>query len=189
MKVLITPEEMFDLNQSDSKLSDLKCCVFDYSEDDNHDFQMIHITQYSSYRYPTIELCIDNKYYLELPANWNIMTTHPEEHVCQMTSFDELLHQQIYVPMLNPYCPSNAHIVPVEITKINPSYVEHFCPRIPKKNILVLPLGNSAKDGFFTYKNIKTQEKHWYPYCILAWDNADSCKCCLGYDNDLLGEF
>lgn len=189
MKVLISPDEMFDLNQSDYKLIDMKCCIFDYSDDDNRDFRMEHISQYSSYRYPTVELCINEKYYLELPANWNILTTHPEEHICQMSSFDELLHQQMYVPLLNPYSVSKSEIVPIEITKINPSYVEHFCPRLPKKSILVLPLGNSAKDGFYIYENIKTQEKKWYPYCVLAWDNADSSKCTIGYDNDLLGEW
>lgn len=64
MKVLTSATETFDLNQSDMRLLDLQYCVYDYSDDKNRDFMMAHISQYSSYRYPTVELMVNNKFLL-----------------------------------------------------------------------------------------------------------------------------
>lgn len=191
MKVLTSATETFDLNQSDMRLLDLQYCVYDYSDDKNRDFMMAHISQYSSYRYPTVELMVNNKFFIELPANWMILTTWEGDRICQMSSIDELLHQRMYVPVFNPYNVSFARIVPVEVTNINSKYIEHFCPRLAKKNILVLPLGKTREDGYPIYEKDKMGEsvvKDYYPYCIMGWDNADASKCTIDFYYDIIGE-
>lgn len=179
MRVLTGPTEIFDLNQSDNCLLDLKYCVYDYSDPDEMDFYMRHITSYSSYKYPTVTLLIDGKYHLEIPANWNIMSY---DNVCELSSIDEFLHRQCKIPMFNPFYIGIPKLVDVEVIKINPNYVEHFCPRIPKKNILALPVGGK-NDGIEVNENGK---KIIYPYCIFGLDNADISKCNLNLYDDML---
>ena len=67
MEILLPTNTNFNLNQPKSKLIDSKMCVFDYADKDDMDFYFKKITTFISYRYPTVELKIGDKYTLDIP--------------------------------------------------------------------------------------------------------------------------
>ena len=76
MQVMVSPLDVFDLNQPSSKLIDNKICVYDYSDKEYQDFYFKKISTFISYRYPSVRLLIDNTYNIELPLNWRILVTN-----------------------------------------------------------------------------------------------------------------
>lgn len=186
MEILLPENTNFNLNQPSSKLIDSKMCVFDYADKDDMDFYYKKISTFISYRYPTVELKIGQKYILELPLNWKIITTNKYDYICQLVPIEELLHYQHQTVIFNPYYTGLPKIVDISIKNINPASVEHFVPKLPKKNLLVLPLGNKLQWDNIVYDKEKNVE-YQYPDCIMVCDDIDTSKCELELYNDILG--
>lgn len=186
MEVLIPDNTSFNLNQPTSKLIDSKMCVFDYSDKDDMDFYFKKITTYILYRYPTVELGIGDKYTLEIPLNWRILITNDNDYLCQLVPVEELLHFEHQTAIFNPYYVGIPKIVNIKINSVNQTAVEHFVPKIPKKNLLVMPLG-TKKDWKTTIIDQNTGESHSYPDCIMMCDDIDTSKCELSLWDDIIG--
>lgn len=186
MKILLPENKPFDLNQPTNKLIDSKMCVFEYSDKDYMDFYFKKITTFILYRYPTVELLVGGKYRIELPLNWRILVTNKHDYICRLVPVEDLFHFENQIPVFNPYHIGLPKILNVEITNINPAPVEHFVPKIPKKNLLVLPIG--TKDQWETRIIDKDGVKHFYPECIYACDDIDMSKCELNLHEDIIGD-
>lgn len=185
MEILLPTNTNFNLNQPKSKLIDSKMCVFDYADKDDMDFYFKKITTFISYRYPTVELKIGDKYTLDIPLNWRIMITNDHDYICQLIPVEELLHYQHQTVIFNPYYTGIPKIVDITIKNINPTPIEHFVPKLPKKNLLVMPLGNkSIWDNKVI--NSKTGEESIYPDCLMLCDDLDTSKCELGLWEDII---
>lgn len=185
MEILIPENTSFNINQPTSKLIDSKMCVFDYADKDNMDFYFKKITTFISYRYPTVELKIGDKYFLELPLNWRILVV-AYDSLCQLISIEDLLHYQHQVAIFNPYYIGIPKIVDVSIKNINPNPIENFVPKLPKKNLLVMPLGNKNNwDNVIVNK--ETKEVNYYPDCLMVCDDIDTSKCELNLHDDIIG--
>ena len=74
----------------------------------------------------------------------------------------------------------------IKINNINQNAVEHFVPKLPKKNLLVMPLG-TKKDWKTTIVDKTTGESHFYPDCIMMCDDIDTSKCELNLWDDIIG--
>lgn len=175
MEILLPTNEKFNLNQPTSKLIDSKMCVFDYSDKEDCDFYYKKITSFISYRYPTVTLALGEKYTLELPLNWRIMITNNYDYICQLIPVEELLHYQQQTLIFNPFYNSIPMIKNITIKGINPTPVEVFVPKLPRKNLLVLPIGNK-KDWDNVVLDRHTGERKVYPDCIMACDDLDNSK-------------
>ena len=162
MEILLPENKPFNLNQPTNKLIDSKMCVFDYADKEDMDFYFKKITTYILYRYPTVELNIGNKYSLEIPLNWRIMITNDHDFICQLVPVEELLHFE------------------------HQTAIEHFVPKLPKKNLLVMPLGKSS-DWDNRIVNPETHEESFYPDCIMLCDDIDTSKCELSLYEDIIG--
>lgn len=185
MEILLPENTNFNLNQPKSKLIDSKMCVFDYSNKDEMDFFFKRITTFISYRYPTVMLNIGNTYNIEIPLNWRLLITNNHDYICQLISVEELLHFDYQIPVFNPYV-GIPKIMDIKIKSINQSSIEHFVPKLPKKNLLVIPLGTKSQWSNKIY-NTKTNEEHYYPDCIMMCDDIDTSKCELELYSDILG--
>lgn len=175
MEVLVSPTEIFDLNQPTSKLIDQKICTFDYSNKDDVDFFFKKISTFISYRYPSAKLKIGDKYTIDIPLNWKIMTTNDHNYECHLVPLEEILHWEVKVPVFNPFYPRMPKLMDVEIQYINPNPVEHFVAKLPKKNILVMPIGNKKQWDTIIYdKHDNVQEV--YPDCIFLADDIDQSR-------------
>lgn len=186
MEILLPENKPFNLNQPTNKLIDSKMCVFDYADKDDMDFYFKKITTYILYRYPTVELNIGNKYTLEIPLNWRIMITNNHDFVCQLVPVEELLHFEHQTPIFNPFYIGIPKIVDITIKSVNQTAIEHFVPKLPKKNLLVMPLG-SKSDWDNKIVDPKTQEVSYYPDCIMMCDDIDTSKCELELYEDIIG--
>lgn len=187
MEILLPENKPFNLNQPTNKLIDSKMCVFDYADKDDMDFYFKKITTYILYRYPTVELNIGNKYTLEIPLNWRIMITNDHDFICQLVPVEELLHFEHQTPIFNPFYIGIPKIVDITIKSVNQTAIEHFVPKLPKKNLLVMPLG-TKNDWDNKIVNPKTQEISYYPDCIMMCDDIDTSKCELELYEDIIGE-
>jgi hypothetical protein len=176
MEVLISPTDVFDLNQPTSKLIDNKLCVYDYSDKDYQDFFFKKISTFISYRYPSVRLLIDKTYSIEIPLNWRILATNTHDYQCHLVPVEDLLHFDNQIPVFNPFFPGVPKILDVEIQSINPNPVEHFVGKLPKKNLLVMPIGNKSNSRTKIYSK-QTNEEVVYPECIFASDDIDMSKC------------
>ena len=176
MEVLVSPLERFDLNQPSSKLIDNKICVYDYADKEYQDFYFKKITTYISYRYPSVRLLIGGTYNIELPLNWRVLATNDHDYQCHLTPIEELLHYDNQIPVFNPFCPGVPKIMDVEIQSINPNPIEHFVGKLPKKNLLVMPIGNKSNSKTKAYSK-EFGEEVIYPECIFASDDIDMSKC------------
>lgn len=176
MQVMVSPLDVFDLNQPSSKLIDNKICVYDYSDKEYQDFYFKKISTFISYRYPSVRLLIDNIYNIELPLNWRILVTNDFDYQCHLVPVEDLLHFENQIPVFNPFFPGVPKILNVEIQSINPNPIEHFVGKLPKKNLLVLPIGNKETSRTKTVSPI-TNEETIYPECIFASDDIDMSKC------------
>lgn len=186
MEILLPENKPFNLNQPTNKLIDSKMCVFDYSDKDDMDFYFKKITTYILYRYPTVELNIGNKYILEIPLNWRIMITNDHDFICQLVPVEELLHFEHQTPIFNPFYIGIPKIVDITIKSVNQTAIEHFVPKLPKKNLLVMPLGTKSEwDNKIINPN--TQEVSYYPDCIMMCDDIDTSKCELELYEDIIG--
>lgn len=185
MDILLPENTSFNLNQPSSKLIDSKMCVFDYSDKDDIDFYFKKITSFISYRYPSAEISIDGKYSLELPLNWRIMICDDNDYLCQLVPIEELLHFPNQSVIFNPYICCNPKFVKLTINKINPKPIEHFVPKLPKKNCLVIPLGNKDSWKIETIDRA-TNTTTKYPYCLLACDDLDASKMDLSLFGDVI---
>lgn len=187
MEILLPENTNFNLCQPKSKLIDSKMCVFDYADKDNMDFFFKKITTFISYRYPTVMLNIGNKYNLEIPLNWRILITNTHDFLCQLVSVEELLHFDHQTPIFNPFYVGVPKIVDIKIKSVNQTAIEHFVPKLPKKNLLIIPLGSKNE---WTNKicNPITGEENVYPDCIMMCDDLDTSKCELELYKDILGE-
>lgn len=186
MNILLPENAPFNLNQPTSKLIDSKMCVFDYADKEDMDFYFKKITTYILYRYPTVELNIGNKYTLEIPLNWRIMITNDHDYICQLIPVEELLHFEHQTPIFNPFYIGIPKIMDITIKSVNQSAIEHFVPKLPKKNLLVMPLGNKS-DWDNKIVNPKTNEVSVYPDCIMLCDDIDTSKCELELYEDIIG--
>lgn len=186
MKILVPENIPFELNQPTHKLIDAKMCVFDASNKDYKDFFFKKITNYVSYRYPTVELKIynnKNSFNITLPLNWKIVTAHESDFICDLINVEELIHYEHTMPVFNPLHIGIPTLMNVKIIGINPIMTEHFVPRLPKKNLLVLPMGNENQ----WYQIYENGEKRSYPQCIMCMDDADSSKITFDYFSDVVG--
>ena len=186
MKVLIPENIPFELNQPSQKLIDAKMCVFDTSNKDYKDFFFKKITNYVLYRYPSVELKIydeRNTYFISLPLNWKIITTHESDYICDLINIEELIHYEHTMPVFNPLHIGIPTLMKVKIIGINPIMTEHFVPRLPKKNLLVLPMGNKNQ----WYQIYEHGEPRKYPPCIMAMDDMDNSKITFDYFSDVVG--
>ena len=187
MEVLISPTEVFNLNQPTSKLIDQKLCVYDCSDKDYQDFFFKKISTFILYRYPSATILMDGKYRVDLPLNWKIMVTNNHDYICKMIPIEDLLHFDTnQIPVFNPFHPGLPKLMNAEIYSINPNPVEHFVPKIPKKNLLVLPIG--TKEQWETRIIDKDGVKHFFPECIYACDDIDMSKCELNLHEDIIGD-
>ncbi len=186
MKVLLPTNTPFDLNQPTSKLIDNKMCVFDYSDKEDMDFYFKKISCFINYRYPTVTLSIGDKYNIELPLNWRILITNNYDYICQLVPVEELLHFQQQTAIFNPYYIGVPKIVNISIKSINPTPVEHFVPRLPRRNFLALPLGNKS-EWETTILNKQKNEIQTYPDCLYCCDDLDQSKCELDLWQDIIG--
>lgn len=187
MRVLLPENLPFELNQPTHKLVDAKMCVFDTSNKDYKDFFFKKITNYVSYRYPTVDLKIFDErdtFYITLPLNWKIVTADDSDYICDLINIEDLLHYEHTLPVFNPLHIGLMRLMTVKIININPIMIEQFVPRLPKKNLLVLPLGqeNQYRQIYENGKSIK------FPWCILAMDDIDSSKISFNYMEDLIGD-
>lgn len=174
MEVLVSPTEVFNLNQPTSKLIDQKMCVYDCSDKEYQDFFFKKISTFILYRYPTATITLDDRFRIELPLNWKIMVTNDNEYVCKMCPIEDLLHFDTnQIPVFNPFHPGLPKLMNAEIYSINPNPVEHFVPKLPKKNLLVMPLDKSCVTEIY---NEKTNNRIVYPNCIYCIDDLDSSK-------------
>ena len=185
MQVLSDMTTAFEINQGTDKLKDLYMCVYDYSDYENRDFVFTSVHQFLSYHYPTAHLLIDGRFHYDIPLNWNLVTAEPEEGECTLSSLDMLLHRQMHTPLFNPFYSMTGKLAPVEITRVNPINVEHFIPRLSPKTVALLPVGNRKSDCSERI-DFKTQEKVYYPLCIMGVDNSVTGKCNLDFYSDLL---
>ena len=96
------------------------------------------------------------------------------------------MHFEHHTPIFNPYYIGIPKIVNISIKSVNQNAVEHFVPKLPKKNLLVMPLG-SKNDWDNIIVNKETGEKHSYPDCIMMCDDIDTSKCELELWNDIIG--
>ena len=184
MEILLPENTNFNLNQPSSKLIDSKMCVFDYADKEDMDFYFKKITSFISYRYPSVDILIGGKYHLELPLNWRIMICNNHDFICQLVPIEELLHFPNMSVIFNPYH-TRPEFVNMTINKINPKPIEHFVPKLPKKNCLVIPLGNKDNWEIETIDK-ESGETTKYPQCILACDDLDSSKMELNLYGDLI---
>lgn len=187
MDILLPENTNFNLCQPKSKLIDSKMCVFDYSDKDNMDFFFKKITTFISYRYPTVVLSIGEKYTLEIPLNWRLLVTNKHDYLCQLISVEELLHFDHQTPIFNPFYVGIPKIVDIKILSVNQTAIEHFVPKLPKKNLLVMPLGNK-KDWDNIIVDKDSGKINTYPDCIMMCDDLDMSKCELDLYKDILGE-
>lgn len=185
MEILLPENVSFNLNQPTSRLIDSKLCVFDYSEKDAMDFYFKRISTFIAYRYPTVTLSIGEKYILEIPLNWRILVTNQHDFICQLISVEELLHFEHQTPIFNPFYIGVPKIVDIRIIKLNQSPIEHFVPKLPKKNLLVMPLGKKS-DYPNRILDPNTGEYNYYPDCIMMCDDIDSSKCELSLWGDII---
>lgn len=186
MEILLPENKPFNLNQPTNKLIDSKMCVFDYADKEDMDFYFKKITTYILYRYPTVELNIGNKYSLEIPLNWRIMITNDHDFICQLVPVEELLHFEHQTAIFNPFYIGIPKIVNISIKSVNQTAIEHFVPKLPKKNLLVMPLGKSS-DWDNRIVNTETHEESFYPDCIMLCDDIDTSKCELSLWEDIIG--
>ena len=185
MEILLPTNTSFNLNQPTSKLIDSKMCVFDYSDKNDIDFFMKKITTFISYRYPTAEILVGGKYRVELPLNWRVMITDKHDFLCQLVGIEELLHFPNDTCIFNPYHVGQPTFCQLKIVKINPNPIEHFVPKLPKKNCLVIPLG--TKDQWTNFvEDRDTGKITYYPECLIACDDIDSSKMELDLWNDII---
>ena len=76
--------------------------------------------------------------------------------------------------------------MPIKIKSINQTAIEHFVPKLPKKNLLVMPVGtkNEWKNKVIDQN---TGEEHNYPDCVMMCDDIDTSKCELSLWDDIIG--
>lgn len=175
MDVLISPTDVFNLDQPTSKLIDNKICVYDCSDKDYQDFYFKKISTFISYRYPTVSLLIGDKYRIELPLNWRILVTNDYEQICRLVPVEDLIHFGNQIPVFSPFHPGLPKILDVELTSINANPIEHFVPKTPKKNILALPIGDKKIWNTKVFNRNDSIETI-YPECMYACDDIDSSK-------------
>lgn len=149
-------------------------CVFDYADKSDMDFIYKKISNFLMYRYPTVSLQV-GKYTIDLPLNWRILVCNDYDYVCQLVPVEDLLHFPHTTAIFNPFYVNIPKIVDIKIKGINPHPIDHFVPRLPKHNLLVLPLGNKNDWETKVYDRW-TQEEHIYPDCLYACDDIDTSK-------------
>ena len=175
MEVLISPTEVFDLNQPTSKLIDQKICVYDCADKDYQDFFFKKITTFILYRYPSATILLNKKFRVDLPLNWKIMVTNEHDYICRMIPIEDLLHFDTnQIPVFNPFHPGLPKLMSAEIHSINPNPVEHFVPKLPKKNLLVMPITNN--NCVTRVKDEKEKIDIIYPNCVYCMDDLDGSK-------------
>lgn len=172
MQILLPENKAFNLDNPTSKLIDQKMCVYDYSDKDYQDFFFKKITSFISYRYPVVELQIGNRYTVELPLNWRILVSNDFDYMCRLIPMEELLHFGNDIPVFNPLYIGLPKILPVKIININTNSVSHFVPKLPKKNLLCIPLGNNETLYHKTIDGVDIS----YPDCFYACDDIDTTK-------------
>lgn len=175
MNVLTSPTEIFNLDQPIPKLVDNKICVYDCSNKDDQDFYLKKITTFISYKYPTVTIKVGDKHKIELPLNWKILIADDYDRICKMIPVEDLLHYENKIVMFSPYHPGLPKLLKGDILSINPHSIEHFVPKLPKKNILALPIGNKNIWDTKVY-NYFNDSIDIYPDCIYACDDIDSSK-------------
>lgn len=187
MQVLIPENIPFELNQPTHNLIDAKMCVFDCSNKEYKDFFFKKITNFILYRYPTVLLKIYNEktsFYLNLPLNWKIAVTNDNDYICDLINVEELVHFDHTLPVFNPLHIGIPTLMKIKIVGIIPTMVEHFVPRLPKKNLLVIPLGIENQ----WHKITENGEERKFPPCILAVDDVDVSKISFDYFEDIVGD-
>lgn len=154
---LLTPENTIsDLNivneNTDNTFSILDC--------NNKDWFFQKFFMFQEFISPTMSLKIDNKYLIELPLNWQVLTADPDSGELAITNLEQLTMFEHYAFCINPLNSFFPTYHTIEVVNIYSQQTTWFVPRLLKKHLLGVVFNSADK--------INTN-----PMCIYVSDSSD----------------
>lgn len=142
----------------------------DASNPDDIDYYFVNLTMFNEYEYPAVQLSI-GKYQLEVPMNWRILTGDAIQGELELVDIEELPNFDYEAYVLNPFKSYVPKFQPVQISNSYTSVTSWFTPRLQKKQLLAVPLGNPSE--WVSRKDMITGKETSYPECVYFVDDSD----------------
>ena len=174
MKILTIDNKPFELNQVVPNMTDVYYSVIDATDVSDPDFMFHKLYMFTSYEHPSVELQIGD-FTIEIPLNWKILTGHPDEGLLELVSVEDLLGFQYKAFVSNPLRGIIPSYLDIKVNKAYPSNTRWFVPKLQKKNMLSVPIGEESqwKDYMIDRKTKETQKA---PLCAYFMDDIDTMK-------------
>lgn len=170
MRILTPENTVFDVTQIVDGISQQKCAILDASDPKNIDYFFVNLTFFNEYEYPAVELQI-GPYTLEVPMNWRILTGDSHQGDLELIDLEELPNFDYDAFVLNPFKSYTPTFMPVQIRNSYTSVTSWFTPKLQKKQILAVPLGDPSQ--WESRVNPDTKVETIYPLCCFFCDDSD----------------
>lgn len=158
MRVLLTDNTTFDMNEVPNQIDDLRYCVLDYSDQSNVDFYFIPLIFLDIFPRPAADLKI-GPYRIQMPLDWSIVISDKDFGFIEILELKHLNDREFSAFALNPtksYMPS---FFEINIENIYPD-VTWNVPRLKHGHLLAVPLhdGPNPLCAFFVKDTNKLPE-------------------------------
>jgi hypothetical protein len=174
---ILTPENIpFDVTQIVDGISQQKCAILDASNPEEVDYFFINMVMFSEYEYPAVQLSI-GKYMVEVPFNWRILTGDAIQGELELVDIDELPNFDYEAFVLNPFKSYTPQFQEVQIVNCFTRPTTWTVPRLQKKQLLAVPLGN--QDEWPVRRNHQIGEEDRYPECAFFADDTEKMSTIL----------
>lgn len=174
MRILTTDNKPFELNQIVQNINDLYYAAIDANDAKSPDFMFHKLYMFTSYEHPSVELQI-GEFAVEVPLNWKILTGHPDEGLLELVNIEDLLGFEYKAFVSNPLHGFVPSFLDIKIKKAYPSNTRWFVPKLEKKNILAIPIGEESNWKDYVIDR-KTNETKKAPLCAYFIDDIDPMK-------------
>jgi len=158
MRVMLSENKTFDMNELPNQIDDLRYCVLDYSNQSDVDFYFIPLIFLEVYERPAVDLSI-GKYRIRMPLDWSIVIGDKNIGNIEIIELKHLNGRDFDAFTMNPINGYIPDFMEISIDNIYPNVVWNL-PKLKWGHILAVPLrsGENAPCAFFVRDTNKLPE-------------------------------
>lgn len=140
IEILSVENKSYSMNDIPEDVDDnLQFGIIDYTDNENIDYQFIPLLFMETFNMTAIELMIDDKYTVKVPADWSIIIGDKFSGELEVLEAKKMTNRSFDAFVFNPISGFYPKFKKVEISNIYPD-VRWYLPKLRTGHLLVSPI-------------------------------------------------
>ena len=153
IEILSVDNKSYSMNDIPEDVDDnMQFGIIDYTEEDTVDYQFIPLLFMETFTMTAIELMIDDKYTVKVPADWSIVIGDQFSGDLEVIEVKKMTNRSFEAFVFNPISGFYPKFKKVEISYIYPD-IRWYLPKLKTSHLLVSPIEKGSNpDCVFVVK-------------------------------------